>query len=94
MACNVGFFFGINLIYEKKLIVKINSHVNIFSHGLKLLVKSGSHGTKLFVKSCSHGTKLFVKFCVHLTRYIIRKSSCRDEMNFQLKSNRQFLWYK
>ena len=73
---------GINLIYEKKLIVKINSHVNIFSHGLKLLVKSGSHGTKLFVKSCSHGTKLFVKFCVHLTRYIIRKSSCRDEMNF------------
>ena len=62
---------GITLIYEKKLIVKIHSHVNVFSHGLKLLVKS-----------CSHGTKLFVKFCVHVTRYIITKSSCRDEMNF------------
>ena len=63
--------FGITLIYEKKLIVKIHSHVNVFSHGLKLLVKS-----------CSHGTKLIVKFCVHVTRYIITKSSCRDEMNF------------
>ena len=62
---------GITLIYEKKLIVKIHSHVNVFSHGLKLLVKS-----------CSHGTKLIVKFCVHVTRYIITKSSCRDEMNF------------
>ena len=63
--------YGITLIYEKKLIVKIHSHVNVFSHGLKLLVKS-----------CSHGTKLIVKFCVHVTRYIITKSSCRDEMNF------------
>ena len=75
-------YMGITLIYEKKLIVKIHSHVNVFSHGLKLLVKSCSHGKKLFVKSCSHGTKLIVKFCVHVTRYIITKSSCRDEMNF------------
>ena len=68
--CTVS-ILGITLIYEKKLIVKIHSHVNVFSHGLKLLVKS-----------CSHGTKLIVKFCVHVTRYIITKSSCRDEMNF------------
>ena len=68
---NIVTILGITLIYEKKLIVKIHSHVNVFSHGLKLLVKS-----------CSHGTKLIVKFCVHVTRYIITKSSCRDEMNF------------
>ena len=51
---------GITLIYEKKLIVKIHSHVVVFSHGLKLVVKSCSHGTKLFVKICVHGTNLGV----------------------------------
>ena len=48
------------MIYEKKLIVKIHSHVVVFSHGLKLVVKFRSHGTKLFVKICVHGTNLGV----------------------------------
>ena len=35
--------WGITLIYGAELIVKICSHVNGFSHGAKLYVKTHSH---------------------------------------------------
>ena len=52
--------FGITLIYGAELIVKICSHVNGFSHGAKLYVKTHSHGAKLYVKNNLHGTNLSV----------------------------------
>ena len=54
------FISGITLIYGAELIVKICSHVNGFSHGAKLYVKTHSHGAKLYVKNNLHGTNLSV----------------------------------
>ena len=42
MQCMVA-TIGITLIYGAELIVKICSHVNGFSHGAKLYVKTHSH---------------------------------------------------
>ena len=57
---------GITLVYGAELIVKICSHVNGFSHGAKLYVKTCSHGAKLYVKTHSHGAKLYVKNNSHI----------------------------
>ena len=43
---------GISIIYGTKLHVKIWTHVVVFSHGAKLIVKTCWHGAKLYVKVC------------------------------------------
>ena len=63
---------GITLIHGKELIVKICSHVIIFSHGTKL------------VAVCEILFTRWICICLSKVRYKIMISSYRDKMNIQI----------